>query len=560
MVAPILGPTRMGCARLLRVLAVVAFALVGRATAFPGAAVSRMPATRGAWACWPAAQSMTAPARARVPSSITRAQRARLAMGLAPAHTAITEWVVANGGFVHPALRAVDRGEAGVGLTLAEPAAAGAVLVAIPPRLQITTARLAGDEAAAVELEVPPNKWDVKLALALLTVLHDANSVGHAPSAPVAPPPTRGFGAAPPKPQQRGSGVAWQTYADTLPDSLASLPLFFTGAMLREFEAEFPAVTGEVGGRVQLLKSVASALPKQGAFADLNLRKLAWAFGIVSSRAVRLHGAGEAGVLAPLLDLANHDFDASAQVQRLGDQKQASSAAVPPAVAKMPGDSACLVATRPLEAGEDVTLTYGAMSNADLILEYGFRVPNNPHDEQTSPFAAGASGGVAADALQFVSEEEALTVATVDKVLDSVRPYLIADGGNCRVVSVDADTGDVALLLVGACGSCPSATVTLKNGLEKALREAFGSRLGAVVQVDNDGDADQGVPDALTVKTCVDLLAPVAGAIKGLGGAVDIISVDAGTVRVSYQGPDKLRVGIEMTLKDDERVAAVVFD
>ena len=99
-----------------------------------------------------------------------------------------------------------------------------------------------------------------------------------------------------------------------------------------------------------------------------------------------------------------------------------------------------------------------------------------------------------------------------------------------------------------------------ENGLEKALREAFGSRLGAVVQVDNDGDEDEGVADALTVRTCVDLLAPVAGAIKGLGGAVDIISVDAGTVRVSYQGPDKLRLGIEMTLKDDERVAAVVFD
>ena len=67
------------------------------------------------------------------------------------------------------------------------------------------------------------------------------------------------------------------------------------GAQLREFEAEFPALQGEVGGRVQLLKSISSALPKEGGFAELTLRKLAWAYGIVSSRAVRLEGADAPG-------------------------------------------------------------------------------------------------------------------------------------------------------------------------------------------------------------------------------------------------------------------------
>ena len=54
-----------------------------------------------------------------------------------------------------------------------------------------------------------------------------------------------------------------------------------------------------------------------------------------------------------------------------------------------------------------------------------------------------------------------LTVSNVDKVLDEVRPYLIADGGNIRVVEVDVDASCVKLELQGACGSCPSSTVSI---------------------------------------------------------------------------------------------------
>jgi Fe-S cluster biogenesis protein NfuA len=56
-------------------------------------------------------------------------------------------------------------------------------------------------------------------------------------------------------------------------------------------------------------------------------------------------------------------------------------------------------------------------------------------------------------------------------VLDSVRPYLIADGGNCRVVSVDAASGDVAVEMEGACGMYRSidALLTLYYGAIKPL-------------------------------------------------------------------------------------------
>ena len=53
------------------------------------------------------------------------------------------------------------------------------------------------------------------------------------------------------------------------------------------------------------------------------------------------------------------------------------------------------------------------------------------------------------------------TKENVDKVLDEVRPYLIADGGNVEVVSVDEFTRSVSLALQGACGSCPSSTVRI---------------------------------------------------------------------------------------------------
>ena len=63
-------------------------------------------------------------------------------------------------------------------------------------------------------------------------------------------------------------------------------------------------------------------------------------------------------------------------------------------------------------------------------------------------------GPKAGSGLEFTKEN-------VDKVLDEVRPYLISDGGNVAVVSVDDFTRSVSLVLQGACGSCPSSTVNL---------------------------------------------------------------------------------------------------
>ena len=58
----------------------------------------------------------------------------------------------------------------------------------------------------------------------------------------------------------------------------------------------------------------------------------------------------------------------------------------------------------------------------------------------------------------------------VEEVLETLRPMLMQDGGNVELV--DIDDGVVKLRLVGSCASCSSSTMTLKMGIEKALKKA----------------------------------------------------------------------------------------
>ena len=59
----------------------------------------------------------------------------------------------------------------------------------------------------------------------------------------------------------------------------------------------------------------------------------------------------------------------------------------------------------------------------------------------------------------------------VDKVLDTIRPALIADGGNVELV--DVESGNIKLRLQGACAGCPMSQMTLRMGIERELRKHF---------------------------------------------------------------------------------------
>ncbi len=56
----------------------------------------------------------------------------------------------------------------------------------------------------------------------------------------------------------------------------------------------------------------------------------------------------------------------------------------------------------------------------------------------------------------------------VEQALDNIRPYLIADGGNVKVLEI-SDDKIVKLEFIGSCGSCPMSSMTFKAGLEEAI-------------------------------------------------------------------------------------------
>ena len=62
-------------------------------------------------------------------------------------------------------------------------------------------------------------------------------------------------------------------------------------------------------------------------------------------------------------------------------------------------------------------------------------------------------------------------IQKVNAALDEIRPYLQADGGDISFVEL-TDDNIVKVQLQGACGRCPHATMTLKNGVEVAVKRA----------------------------------------------------------------------------------------
>lgn len=62
-------------------------------------------------------------------------------------------------------------------------------------------------------------------------------------------------------------------------------------------------------------------------------------------------------------------------------------------------------------------------------------------------------------------------IEKIEASLDQIRPYLEADGGNVALMEVTEDMV-VKLKLLGACGSCPMSIMTLKAGVEQALKRA----------------------------------------------------------------------------------------
>ena len=71
----------------------------------------------------------------------------------------------------------------------------------------------------------------------------------------------------------------------------------------------------------------------------------------------------------------------------------------------------------------------------------------------------------------------------VEKALESIRPYLKSDGGDVKLLEVTADN-DVRLELLGNCSSCAMSAMTLRAGVEEAIRK-MAPEVKGVVAINN---------------------------------------------------------------------------
>lgn len=68
------------------------------------------------------------------------------------------------------------------------------------------------------------------------------------------------------------------------------------------------------------------------------------------------------------------------------------------------------------------------------------------------------------------ASDESEVVQSIREILDSrIRPTIQEDGGDVQFRGFDAESGWVKLKLVGACRTCSSSTITLRNGIESML-------------------------------------------------------------------------------------------
>ncbi|GAQ80291.1 Fe-S cluster assembly protein [Klebsormidium nitens] len=145
-----------------------------------------------------------------------------------------------------------------------------------------------------------------------------------------------------------------------------------------------------------------------------------------------------------------------------------------------------------------------------------------------------------------------LTEENVEKVMDEIRPYLMADGGNVELVEIDGLT--VRLRLQGACGSCPSSTMTMKMGIERRLMEKI-PEIQAVEQV---LDEETGLP--LTDENVENVLSEIRPYLVGTGGGeLTLVKIDGPVVKVQIDGPaaNVMTVRVAVTQKLREKIPGI---
>ncbi|XP_022755438.1 nifU-like protein 3, chloroplastic [Durio zibethinus] len=145
-----------------------------------------------------------------------------------------------------------------------------------------------------------------------------------------------------------------------------------------------------------------------------------------------------------------------------------------------------------------------------------------------------------------------LTEENVEKVLDEVRPGLMADGGNVALHEIDGLV--VVLKLQGACGSCPSSTMTLKRGIETRLRD----KIPEIMEVEQILDTETGLElNEENVEKVLDEIRPYL--VGTGGGELELVQINDYVVKVRLSGPAAgvMTVRVALTQKLREKIPAI---
>ncbi|XP_038877843.1 nifU-like protein 2, chloroplastic [Benincasa hispida] len=145
-----------------------------------------------------------------------------------------------------------------------------------------------------------------------------------------------------------------------------------------------------------------------------------------------------------------------------------------------------------------------------------------------------------------------LTAENVESVLDEVRPYLIADGGNVALHEIDGNV--VRLKLQGACGSCPSSVTTMKMGIERRLME----KIPEIVAVEPIADEETGLElNEENIEKVLEEIRPYL--VGAAGGSLELVGIEEPIVKVRITGPAAgvMTVRVAVTQKLREKIPAI---
>lgn len=145
-----------------------------------------------------------------------------------------------------------------------------------------------------------------------------------------------------------------------------------------------------------------------------------------------------------------------------------------------------------------------------------------------------------------------LTADNVESVLDEVRPYLIADGGDVELVEIDGLV--VRLRLNGACGSCPSSTTTMRMGIEKRLLEKIPEIMEVVQVMSEEAGLD------LTEENVEATLDEIRPYLAGTGGGtLELEAIEEPIVKIRLTGPaaSVMTVRVAVTQKLREKMPSI---